>query len=567
MIKKTKKPIQKTAERVYDSSSSVMNTVTSKSGRFKNVKNPVKQYGFNEYFAASEYDLRQISVLEDGESYVRNAFQKMTSLMFKEGEIFSGLNETTIAYIKKRVRQMEYVTRTPWRALLRDTGNSLISKSNFFWVKVRNANASSGQSAFGARPPVAGYFGMAPETVKIKKDKDGKIIKYRQEMLDGRWKEYNPEDVIHFSAYKKSGFLFGTPRIVPVIEDIYALRRLEENVEVMFYQILFPLFHYKVGTENAPAGKVKLPDGTVINEVDYVKSQIESMPQEGGFVTPERHEIEYIGGASEVPNYKTLLDYYKQRVLSGLGLSGMDIGEGDTANRATADSLSKSLIDSVKDYQNIFEEIVNSQVIPELLLESPFKGDVLAEENMVSFKFKEIDIEQQLKKNVNAQLMYNGDIIDLNEAREISGKQPLEARQEPLMFTQRQTLRVMEAERDNTEHLTKVSAAVAPVGATQKKSPNAKIPSKSKATGNSVKNSSAPTNQYGTKTGPQKSRLDRLIRNETRLLENLSTTYNDDQMKLLAESAKKRLLVRSNSLQLDGVDVEHEIMQNLETWL
>jgi hypothetical protein len=574
--------------RVYDASSSLVSTVTNKSGRFKTVKNPTKQYGFAEYFAPSEYDLKQISVLEDGESYVRQAFQKMTSLMFKEGEVYTGLNDETIGYIKKRIRQMEYVTKTPWRTLLRETGYSLISKSNYFWVKVRNENASGGKKAFGARPPVAGYFGMAPETVRIKKDKDGKIIKYRQELWDGRWKEFNPEDIIHFSAYKKTGFLFGTPRITSVIEDIYALRRLEENVEIMFYQILFPLFHYTVGTEMAPAGKVKLPDGSTMSEVEYVRAQVESMPSEGGFVTPERHKIEYIGAAKEVPNYKQLLDYYKQRVLSGLGLSSVDIGEGDTANRATADSLSKALIDSVKDYQNIFEDIINSQVVPELLLESPFKGDVLSEDNMVNFKFKEIDIEQQLKKNVNAQLMYNADIFDINEAREIAGKQPLEKWQEKLMFTERQALRVSREDHKNNIEIAQINhenslvqaehgATLAPQ--TEKTSTTTgggkktvtktlvKPSKKAKAAANSAKNSSAPTNQHGTKTGPQKSRLDRLIRNETRLLENLAETVSADDLRNCAIAAKNRLIAKSYSLQLDKEEAKQEIMQNLESWL
>lgn len=507
--------------------SSTVAMLSPKTGKTKTITNPVQSYGIRNHFRTSEYNLAEIGAIEDGESYVRQAFQKKTALMFKEGESFSGKNELTIAYVKRRFREMEFVTGVPMRALLRQTGYSLVSRSNYFWVKVRNKNASSGKTVSG-RAPVAGYFGMAPETVTIKKDKNGKIVKYRQQMPDGRWREFSPENVIHFSAYRKTGFLFGTPQIVPVIEDIHALRRLEEQVEIMMHQNLFPIFQYKVGTEAAPAGTLTLPDGSVVDEVSYVRDQVSSMPTEGGFVTPERHKIEYIGANGQIPNYKEALDYFKGRVLAGLGISSLDIGDGSTSTRSTADSLSKSLVDSVKDYQDIFEQTVNYKVIPEILLEGDFSFDPLDEENFTEWKFKEIDIEEQLKKNVNAQLMYNADIIDVNEAREKIGKEPLSENQEPLMYTERQELRVLR----ETAVLTPKPEASTPASKSGKSG---------KAAVKTVKNKSAPTNQHGTKTGPQKSLKDKLIASEVRLLKEARGFVSMSEFLVLKDSAEKRL--------------------------
>lgn len=533
----------------YQERSSTIATVTNKNGKFKKIKNPVHNYGFREYFAPAEYNLAEIAAIEDGESYVRQAFQKKTALMFKEGESFTGKNQDTIKYLKRRIREMEYVTGKPWRDLLRETGYALISRSNYFWVKVRSNNSSSGKRP-GDKPPIAGYFGMPPETVRIKKDKNGKIKKYRQEMPDGRWKEFSPDEVIHFTAYKKPGFLFGTPQIVPVIEDIHALRRLEEHIEIMMHQTLFPIFQYTVGTDQAPAGKVTLPDGTVMDEVEYVRQQVSVMPTEGGFVTPERHKIDYIGAQGEIPNYKNALDYFKQRVLAGLGISSLDIGDGDTSTRSTADSLSKAMVDSVKDFQDIFQETINSKVIPELLLEGMFSFDALEEENFVMMEFKEIDIEEQLKKNVNAQLLYNSDMIDLDEGREITGREPLRPEQEPLMFTERQTLRVLEEEANFAESLATTQAKLAPKA----------DGSKSTAASKSGSNSSRPTNQYGTKTGPQRSRKDRLIRNETRLLEAAVDIFDEETFNSLVESARQRLYKKHDQL---GETISEESWRDL----
>lgn len=498
-----------------DARSATLAVVEKRNGKKVNLRKPTFDYGRRESFTVPEYNLMEIGVIEDVESYVRQAFQKKTALMFKEGEEFRGKNKETIDYIKKRIQQIEHVSGVCWRQLLRDTGYALISRSNYFWVKVRKADASGGRTIAGVQP-VAGYFGMGAENVRVKKNKQGKVIKYRQEMSDGRYREFNPRDIIHFHAYKKPGFTFGTPQIVPVKEDIRALRRIEENVELLIYQTLFPIFQYRVGTENKPAGDIRLPDGTVMSEVEYVRGQIADMPAEGGIVTPERHDIDFIGAEGKALKAREYLDYFKQRVFAGLGVSGVDLGEGNTANRATADNLSRSLVDAVKDYQGIIEETINKEIIKELLLESTFLFDILDTPNIVDFKFKEIDIEEQLKKNTNAQVLYNGDIIDIDEARKIAGHEPMTEQQEEKMYTSRVTMKIAQQTIDGQLEATKVGAAMS---AAVKAEGNS-------AASNSAKNSNAPTNQHGTKTGPQKSRLDYFkgkdghVSNITRMLKN-----------------------------------------------
>jgi len=481
-----------------DAQSTTLAIVSQRStGKRINVRKPTYDYGRREEFSIPEYNLMEIGVIEDVESYVRQAFQKKTALMFKEGEEFTGKNKETIDYIKKRIQQIEHVSNLSWRQLLRETGYALLSRSNYFWVKVRNQRASGGR-IIGGIQPVAAYFGMGAENVEIKKNKNGKINKYRQRMPDGRMRDFSPRDIIHFHAYKKPGFAFGTPQIVPVKEDIRALRRIEENVELLIYQTLFPIFQYRVGTENKPASDIRLNDGTVMSEVDFVRQQIAEMPAEGGIVTPERHEIQFIGAEGKALKAREYLDYFKQRVLSGLGISGVDIGEGGTANRATADTLSRSMVDSVKDYQNMIEDTVAKQIIKDLLLESTFAFDVLAPENIVDFKFKEIDIEEQMKKNTNAQVLYNGNIIDVNEARKVGGHEPITEDQESLMYVDRVTLKELDATTAGQVEIANIGAAVSA----------AKTASSSTSASKSATNSNSPTNQHGTKTGPQKSRLD-----------------------------------------------------------
>ena len=139
------------------------------------------------------------------------------------------------------------------------------------------------------------------------------------------------------------------------------------------------------------------------------------------------------------------------------------------------------MIDSVKDFQDQMEEIMNFFVILDLLLESDLSVDVFDDENLVEFRFEEIDIEQQMKKNTNAQVLYNGDIISRTEARAACGREPLKESEAEDMYLQYQKEITLETQ--------KVAAA-------------------SSAAASSAKNSNAPTNQHGTNTGPQKSQQD-----------------------------------------------------------
>lgn len=377
-------------------------------------------------FACPEYDLVQIGRIEDTESYVRQAFKKKIGLMFKEGFDLSGPDKKTVRYIKVRLSQIAMASGIPTASLMRSIGSGLIKKSNAFLLKVRKTEASGGRvrvlKTGRELQPVAAYFILPPETMEVDADEYGNIRKWRQMMPGGDYKDFRPDDIIHFKFDAKEGFIWGTPTIIPVIDDIRALRKIEENIELLVYQHLFPLFHYKVGTETAPAGITETGE----REIDVVKREIQFMPSEGGIVTPERHEIKMIGAEGRALRAEGYLDHFKKRVFAGLGVSAVDMGEGETANRATADNMSRALIDDVKDFQDIMEMQFNEFIIKELLLESTFGDEVLNEEHLVQLKFHEIDIDKRIKLETHAADMYMKHGTTHDELRISQGKEPLQ---------------------------------------------------------------------------------------------------------------------------------------------
>ncbi len=294
-------------------------------------------------YSPAEYDLAEIGVIEDVDGYVAQAFQKKLGLMFKEGFEFVSRNKKLLKYYDDRLAQIARASNIPTSELLRRVCSSLIRVSNAFLVKVRKEDISGGQAHTNANgktlKPIAAYFPAAPETMRVDIDQDtGKIRGWRHQLPNGnKYKDFPAEDVIHFTINKREGFIFGTPTLIPVIDDIRALRQIEENIELLVYQHLFPLFHYIVGTETAPAGYTESGD----REIDIAKREIRYMPSEGGIITPERHEIKILGAENKALRAEVYVEHFKKRVIAGLGISSVDLGEGDCYD-ATTETLTEN---------------------------------------------------------------------------------------------------------------------------------------------------------------------------------------------------------------------------------
>ena len=378
------------------------------------------------FFLPPEYDLAEVGKIEDSESIVRQAFRKKEGLAFKEGVAYRGKNKQTIQYLKTRMAQMSQASGIPELSLMKRTLKSLIRVSNAYLVKVRSTRASGGQVRYNADgrslQPVAAYFPAAPEMFKMDLDPEsGKIRHWRQQLPNGWYKLFKPEDVIHFTLEKREGFSYGVPLTVPVVDDIRALRQIEENIELLIYQHLFPLFHFKIGTDQLPANYTE--DG--VREIDALQNQIRMMPSESGLVTDHRVEISALGAEGRALAAEGYLNYFKKRVYVGLGMSEVDFGETSSTNRAASQVASRALIDSVKSIQAEFEAQWDQHVIKELLQESTFGDLVLEEENMVHLQFNEIDIESQIKHQAHAADMFQKHGLTWDEMRGELGREPI----------------------------------------------------------------------------------------------------------------------------------------------
>lgn len=383
-------------------------------------------------FVPPEFDLTQITNAINTESYIRQAVDKYIEMMFKSGWDIIGKNPNTVEYVRLRLSMMAEVTQIPTDQLFIEMAEDLVKYGNAVVVKARVDDVNSlppgvKVQGIGGNQPIGGYFPVNVTTLSVRRDKFGTVKGWQQE-VDGQEKaiKFKPEDVIHIYYKREKGNAFGTPFLLPVLDDIRALRQAEENVLKIIYRNLFPYIHVKVGLPEEGLGASDA-------EIAKVKTEIENLDLEAGAVTSERISILPVA-TNQVINAQPYLKYFEQRVFTGLGVSELMMGRGDTANRSTGDNLSSEFADRVKAFQRVMEIFVNDFILKELLME--FGVDpVLNPVDSVHFRFKEINVDAKIKAENHAIFQYEHNAISEDEMRLMLGRDPITDRAKMFMNT------------------------------------------------------------------------------------------------------------------------------------
>ena len=371
-------------------------------------------------FKDADYNLDEIAAAIDTEGYFRRSKDKFVEQIWRNGYRISGKDAKAVAYVKRRLNQIAQVTGIPTRLFLEDITQQLVPYFNCVIVKVRNNNNSGGfvrkDISGKTLQPVAGYFVQDITSMKVAKQDNGEIIKYKQEIPGvTRRPEWKPEDVVHMYMSRKVGLTFGTPMIVPVLDDIRALRRMEENIEILIFQHAVPLYQYTIGSDDLPAED---------EDIQYARATVNEMPPNGMIVTPHTHGITAIGAEGRAVRAEGYLNYFKARVFAGLGMSAVSFGEGNTANRGTALTIDKNVQDTSKKFQHIIKLFFDEFIIKELLLEGGFEWDVSESDYLVELFIPEIDIDTKVKHENHHLELFQGNGITAEEFRGEIGREP-----------------------------------------------------------------------------------------------------------------------------------------------
>ena len=353
-------------------------------------------------FELPPFDFDRIIQAVDTDSYAKQAFSKYKELFWKEGWNIVSENSEARGYILQRIDFMEAAMKRPFQDFLTDVADQLVKFGNVFIVKARGDLQEYFPSPLNTgdnQKPLIGYYIIPTERVEIMRNKNNKVLWYRQRTdmtglgstdMSPKWKA---DDVIHISTDRKPGRVFGTPFVVSAIDDLIALRQIEEDIQNLVHRELFPLYKFKVGTNDQPATD---------EELDKAANEIEGLRSEGALVMSNRHDVEVLGADGNVLDASKYLDHFKERVAIGLGVYPHHLGMTSNASQAMTDRLDRALYDKIKEYQRKFEDSMRLFVLNDLLIEGGFDPYTNPEVDGVSdrcyFKFSEIDSDTEVKK-------------------------------------------------------------------------------------------------------------------------------------------------------------------------
>lgn len=477
-------------------------------------------YNTRATFEPSPYDFDRIMQAADTDSYVKQALNKYRELFWKEGWKIVGENPEAVSYLYQRIDYMEMAMKRPFLDFLTETSDQLFKFANAFIVKARGDISDFFPiplNPINAGQPLVGYYLVPTEQVRILRDKFNRPKSYQQstDPLTYSPTERDPvwtaDRVIHMHIDKKTGRAFGTPFLSAVLDDVVALRQMEEDIQNLVHRELFPLYKYKIGTPEQPAE----PD-----EITSAAIEIENMRAEGGLVIPHRHDIDVVNSGNAGLNASSYLDHFKERVAVGLGMSPHHLGMVmNGGNRSVTDRLDTALYDKVKQYQKMFAEMVRVHIFNELLLEGGFDPVTNPTESSISdrcyFKFNEIDVDTQVKKETHIIQKYANSVITLTETRTELGIDPdcdyedlypaIQGKvQVDIMAGQAAAKNISP---ESTDKMNSDKQEPAPKG-------QVNLPNSKKGVGNTIR----PANQYDRRTSPNIRRSDSEL---LQLVENL----------------------------------------------
>lgn len=544
--------------------------------RRQSLSNPGLSYfgkrtgGFNDViysgFKNHEYDLFEYSRIIDTEAIVAKAFERQRALIFKNGFYFESNNPKNVEYIKSRIREIEYVTGLTFRNFIEEMAYNLVMFHNAYILMVRNEDKSTGETVnVGNKElqPIAGWFNLPTETIQRKLKENGDVEMYKQYLDPATFRLFSPEKVRHLKYNARSGFTMGTPPLEAVKDDILALRRIEESVEALIYKGIFPMIHVKVGTESNPA-KILIDGRDEVETMGYVMQELDEY---GGITTSERVEVKAIGSESLALRVESYLEYFKDRVMLGLGVSDIDMGIGDSSGKATGQIISQTLKEAVINKQDAISEFITHVLFKPLLVESGmYEAEyMIPEEDLVKFKFNHVDQDARIKIESHILNMFNSGLLSINEARlEIGYKEIGDKEISRIGKDKEMILPTYQVE----------TAKVAAAAAVQSKKENSSG-NKTKAEG--AKKASAsktnPKNQFSDSLFPteeiraalpNKALLSEYIENHIKLVVDISDSQMDNNVKDIVSVFSDALYLAGQSEDISDSDIEDSLIKMYE---
>lgn len=384
----------------------------------------------NMIFDAPIYDFTEIDKVTRIEAFVMRAFNTLTSLSLggsaknKYGFHLESRNPKAKEYITARLEELTFAIggKGSVYSMMRKIIDNIVKKSNaILWIRREDRSDDKYEWAGRQNNKIVGLEVVDPSQVELARDGDDAVTVVGYKLTTAAVEQViKNRDCVHlrYNQICESDF-FGCPLIIPVLNDILSLRRIEEIMDLALGKATFPLYHIAIG-DDAHNPKV-FGNAGKDNEIARARQDWEDMSPEGSYITPGYYKVTVVQ-PRDVADFKPYMDWYRERIFSGLMMDGPTMGLGNAGSRQTSNLMNQNLINKVRDIQISIQDQLTSTIIRELLVEGGFKP---VGADAVYLVFDEIDLESLMAYENHVLAMFQGSLLTFDEARRALGKDPM----------------------------------------------------------------------------------------------------------------------------------------------
>jgi hypothetical protein len=370
---------------------------------------PTFERSLDPHLASGLDELRKHYELD---SYVHQSVNKYCDLVLKGGVRLVSDDPRAADWLQNRLWMMAWLNGQDLDDWYRSIVFSLVLYANVFLLQYRTRKETNLESPSAL--PIAGYYALPTDRVRFVLDKDRRIkgvtLKGQEARPFGleQGKAWPATRIVHLHYNQPPGGVLGLSHLFPVLEDIRMLRMLEDIVLEMVYKNINPVIHAKVGAaNNVPGG----PDA--IRRMDEMLRTFN--PHNGYLVTNQFTELDIQGSESRALRPEGLLRFFRERVLAGLGVSEVSLGNVSAGNRASSEVVETEMVDRTSVYRQCLRQLEQGVFYP-LLIEGGY-DPLFNPAHRVSIEYQELDPGIRIKEENHQAQLYTQGIKGLNEVR------------------------------------------------------------------------------------------------------------------------------------------------------
>lgn len=343
-----------------------------------------------------------ISNAKKTDGYIARASKNFLQQSLKTGFYFDGTDNDFALKINEKFENLVLRSGYSVRGFLRECLKNYIDFSNVYIYK--NYTVDKNKQEYLSQILVMPSVGWS-----ISKVIGTRVTEWKYDN-GSESKTFTDEQIIHLTFNKESHEVFGTPFMMPTLEDVQLLREIESRAFEDYFDSTIKKTVVLVGDKNMPATE---------NQLNEARRTMYESGDSNDIVISGICKVDILQPIYVNPS--TVLTTSKERVMSGLQSSATQMGVSGSAGRQDADTQNSNTNLSVEDFQENLEDALNPTLIRELIVEET--GKEIDLKTKVEFKFLQTFNEQERKEKHYTHLFVQG-ILDIDEARNSIGRNP-----------------------------------------------------------------------------------------------------------------------------------------------